>query len=188
MSHIMNFWKKKILHLNFGVLLLAAAIVINFYEFPKLEQSRSEGNWKALYRFSSADLIELGLQSKDRLQQRYNPAITLGIIAPGATIIMSDKEPLSGDELHAQLLSYGKVEKITTVSFDSQSIIGEFDPSLHIIQEGKEDFRYKPWAIAYNSDTPTEFILLEWNSTDKGEIDLLIETSLLPIETISELK
>ncbi len=188
MLKIFQIFIKKIPHIDLGILLLVIAVAINFYEFPRLDKSRSDPNWKAIYQYNTSDLIEISYQTNPRLQQRYNPAIALGMIAPGSTIFLPQSGIHSSDELKAQLLSYGKVGKIITKTFDSRSIIGDFDPSPYIIETGDEDYRYKPWGIAIGSNSPHEFIIVEWNSTENSAMDLLIDTSLLSDEKLSEIK
>lgn len=170
-----------------GIFFLLVAVTINFYEFPKLEESRSSSSWKAIYQHNTSDLIKISFEDNPRLTQRYNPAITLGMISPGSTVILPKSGVTNFDELSAQLISFGKANQIITKSYDPKSILKDFDPTPYITEEGDEDYRYTKWILAVGPNSKNEFILLIWESIDRGITDVLIDTSLLPEKLISEL-
>ena len=170
---------RKISSIDVGIILLLIAISINVYEFPTLENKRSDNNWKALYSFNTADFLTISYQNNLRIQQRYNPAVTLGMLSPESTVILPESGVYSNDELRAQLLSYGKVNQIIIKSFDAKSIMHDFDPLSHTVAEGDENYRYTPWISAIGPNSKNEFIMLEWDSKERGITDVLIDTSLL---------
>lgn len=171
-------WKRR--RPNLFLLLLVLAVIINILQFRAIDR-RANHRYKALNRYDTACIIEIAYRSSPRHRQRYSPALALAEHAPGAAVIIPKSGSFSDEEFRVHLLTFGRASRLVEKMYDANIVMAGTDLGPYIVESGEEGYRYLPWAIATGSISPSEFIVVQWESPADGKsYDVLVDASLLP--------
>ena len=204
--NIINFINNGCSFRNMLIIFITMAVIVNILQFRAIDE-RAIDRYKAINRYETSDIMEIGYQSSPRHRQRYSPAIALGEHAPGSTIIIPNLESFGDivykrsltcdclleecvcllEKLRFKLLTIGQAADVIQKPYAVGEILHGYDVKAYFIDSGEESYLYLPWAIAVGGDFPNEFIYVQWQNSFEGPYDLLIDTSLLPDNVRKEL-
>jgi len=131
--------------------LVVGAIVTNVVQWPSVEQM-FQPEMEAIGRSNSSDIAATSYLRCAWCRQRYGLHTALGVIAPGARVIIAtpsayapDRE--TADEISSRLRVFGRVDSIVWVRSDVALESG-FDPTPYVIVSGDGGTKGGPWALA----------------------------------------
>ena len=133
--------------------LLAMAIVVNIGQFPGIEQ-QPYPEMRAIERFSTSDLTAIMYRDCAWCRQRYGLHLSLGVVAPGARVIIPTPSPIGTgleveetDETGGRLRVFGRASNVEFVPYDGAELPG-IDPMPYVISSGDGGIRGAPWLLA----------------------------------------
>jgi len=135
------------------VVLLLLAIVVNVVQFPGIEQ-QPYPEMRALERTSTSDLTAILYRDCPWCRQRYGIHLSLGVVAPGARVIIPTPSPIGTgleveevNETGARLRIFGRASNVEFVPYDGDQLPG-IDPMPYVISSGDGGIRGAPWLLA----------------------------------------
>lgn len=157
--------------------LLVLAIGINLGTFASTEPEDSD-RYRAINRYETPDVLEIGLQVSPHFVEFYAPALALAELAPGAHIIQpaGDVAPFD-EEFRVRVLGYGQAAAVSVADYDPAVVLEFVDWERFVVTEGPGGERGPPFAIAMRDEPVEEVVAL-------GGDDLLVllDRRLIPAD------
>jgi len=174
----------KAVHLFEG--LLIAAVLINIVQFRAIDE-QADHRYQAINRYDTADIMAIGYRTSANFRQRYSFVMALAEKAPGSRVVLPFSWPHGTEEMRMQMLTLGKASEVIQRTYDVDTLLTQYNLAAFFIAMGDESMRNTPWAISAGSSSPREFVIVRWEQPVGGQIDVLVDTSLIPDHILKEL-
>jgi hypothetical protein len=137
---------------------LVAAILLNLVQFRAIDENTLD-SFDAVHRNGTADILDLSYRECAWCRDRYGLHLALGIVAPGATVLIPTPGPhadrrYDAEEFTLRLYALADVASVRHVAYPRADLLlatdgaPGLDPAPWFVARGEGGAKGPPWAVA----------------------------------------
>jgi hypothetical protein len=137
---------------------LVVAILFNLVQFRAIDENTVD-SFDAVHRNETADILHISYRTCAWCRDRYGLHLTLGVVAPGATVLIPTPGPhvdnrYNAEEFTLRLYAFAGVASVRRVPYeDTGRLLATdsgpgLDPTPFLIARGEGGAKGPPWAVA----------------------------------------
>lgn len=137
---------------------LVAAILLNLVQFRAIDENTVD-SFDAVHRNETADLLDISYRECAWCRDRYGLHLALGVVAPGATVLIPAPGPhadnrYDAEEFTLRLYAFAGVATVRQVPYEGAGRLlatdggAGLDPTPFLVARGEGGAKGPPWAVA----------------------------------------
>jgi hypothetical protein len=167
---------------------IVVAVAVNLVQFPAIEATTPD-RYQAVHAYRTHDLVRIARSFK-LVRFRYEAALALGEVAPGATLILPATGSFPARGLVGEMIALGRISDTRTLAYDPETLAPSLDVKQHVIARsatrGRPKHLKRKFVVLARSSvkhkgrvqtSAREFILLK-----RGADLVIADTALLQAE------